>query len=108
MNKKGDFIVIEQISFLPKKPVVALTDKQETGAAQLAGSFGTFLNDAITNLNKQHSALNTLNDKFVTGEVADVHQLTIAAEKLSLGLEMTVQIRNKAVEAYQEIMRTQI
>ncbi|PYI50364.1 flagellar hook-basal body complex protein FliE [Paenibacillus flagellatus] len=102
--------MIEQIGFLPKKPLVTLDSNpsKETGAAQIAKDFGSFLNDAMTNLNKQQAAVDTLNDKFVTGEVADAHQLTIAAEKLSLSLEMTVQLRNKVIEAYQEIMRTQI
>ena len=38
----------------------------------------------------------------------NVHEATIAAEKAALALELTVQIRNKVVEAYQEIMRMSI
>ncbi|MNI77932.1 flagellar hook-basal body protein FliE [compost metagenome] len=49
-----------------------------------------------------------LNDQFVRGEAVDAHQLSINAERLSLGLELTVQVRNKVIEAYQDIMRTQI
>jgi len=102
--------MIDQIGFLPAKPLVRpiAGASRETGAAQIAQDFGSFLRNAMEQLNRQQSEVDTLNDKFVTGEVADVHQLTIAAEKLSLSLEMTVQIRNKAIEAYQEIMRTQI
>ncbi|TNJ64290.1 flagellar hook-basal body complex protein FliE [Paenibacillus hemerocallicola] len=102
--------MIDQIGFLPKKPLVSLDlgSAKDAGAASIAKDFGSFLNGAMNNLNKQHTAVDTLNDKFVTGEIADVHQLTIAAEKLSLSLEMTVQIRNKVIEAYQEVMRTQI
>ncbi|MEF3304811.1 flagellar hook-basal body complex protein FliE [Paenibacillus sp. GYB003] len=102
--------MIDQIGFLPKKPLVSLDAKTagSDGAAKIAKDFGSFLNDAMNGLNKQQAALDTLNDKFVTGEIADAHRLTIAAEKLSLSLEMTVQIRNKVIEAYQEVMRTQI
>lgn len=102
--------MIEQIGFLPKKPLVSLSDKTsgEAGAAQIGKQFGSFLNDAMSNLNKQQATVDTLNDKFVVGELADAHQLTISAEKLSLSLEMTVLMRNKVIEAYQEIMRTQI
>ena len=45
---------------------------------------------------------------FEAGQLPDVHQLLIAAEKSSINLELTVQFRNKVIEAYQEIMRTQI
>lgn len=102
--------MIDQIGFLPKKPLVSLdpSSAKDAGAAEIAKDFGSFLNGAMNNLNKQHTVVDTLNDKFVTGGLADAHQLTIAAEKLSLSLEMTVQIRNKVIEAYQEVMRTQI
>ena len=43
-----------------------------------------------------------------TGEITDVHQFTTAAAKATLGVELTVAMRNRAVEAYQEIMRMQV
>ncbi|MCZ8512375.1 flagellar hook-basal body complex protein FliE [Paenibacillus filicis] len=77
-------------------------------AAEVTDQFGKFLNEAISNLNAQQTAVDQLNQQFVKGEISDVHQLTIASEKASLGLELTVQVRNKVIEAYQEIMRTQV
>lgn len=41
----------------------------------------------------------------VTGNARDMHTATLAAEKASLALDLVVSIRNKALEAYQEIMR---
>lgn len=41
----------------------------------------------------------------VTGQVDDVAQVMIASEKARLAIELAVQLRNKAIEAYQEIMR---
>jgi flagellar hook-basal body complex protein FliE len=49
-----------------------------------------------------------LTGQLVTGEVQDVHEVMIAAQKASLSLQMTVQVRNKVVEAYQEVMRMQL
>jgi flagellar hook-basal body complex protein FliE len=99
--------LIEQINFLPKPPAIPKLGSA-AGAAQIAESFGSMLNSAIQSLNQQQAQVEHLNQQFIIGENSDAHALTIAAEKLSLGLEMTVQIRNKAVEAYQEIMRMQI
>ncbi|MFD2670107.1 flagellar hook-basal body complex protein FliE [Marinicrinis sediminis] len=75
---------------------------------QMSDAFAGALEQAITNLNTQENKVNVLTDQFVRGDLTDVHQLTIAAQKASLGLELAVHVRNKAVEAYQEIMRTQL
>ncbi|WP_420852219.1 flagellar hook-basal body complex protein FliE [Paenibacillus hamazuiensis] len=89
-------------------PVSESKPSEGISAAELSNRFGQFLNDAIAKLNDDQSTVDKLNQQFVKGELSDVHQLMIASEKASLGLELTVQVRNKAVEAYQEIMRMQI
>jgi len=75
---------------------------------ELAGSFSELLKGAIESLNAQEQEVHRLNEAFMRGEITDIHNLLIAAEKAHLGLELTVQVRNKAIEAYQEIMRIQI
>lgn len=45
---------------------------------------------------------------FVAGGATELHDVLIAMEKASLGLQLTMQVRNKVVEAYQEIMRMQV
>ncbi|WP_010269585.1 flagellar hook-basal body complex protein FliE [Paenibacillus senegalensis] len=77
-------------------------------AIELSGKFNQMVNDAIANLNNQHHQVNQLNEQFVRGELNDVHQLMIASAKAELGLQLTVQVRNKAIESYQEIMRMQM
>ena len=50
----------------------------------------------------------SLAEGVATGPLTDVHQFTAAAAKAQLGVELTVSLRNRAVEAYQEIMRMQV
>jgi flagellar hook-basal body complex protein FliE len=50
----------------------------------------------------------SLAEGVATGQLSDIHQLTTAAAKAQLGVELTVAVRNRAVEAYQEIMRMQV
>ncbi|WP_411349724.1 flagellar hook-basal body complex protein FliE [Paenibacillus sp. WLX2291] len=69
--------------------------------------FGSYLADALNQVNAQEQTVHQLNDKFLVGK-ADVDQVMIAGEKSMLSLQLTAQIRNKAVEAYQEIMRMQM
>lgn len=55
----------------------------------------------------QNDAQGLANEAAMGGDV-DLHDVTIAAEKASVALQLTVQVRNKVVEAYQEIMRMQV
>lgn len=104
--------MLEKLSFQPSVSALKALqpgDKaKSTGAADLGQSFGDMLNQALNQLNAQEKAVETLNQAFISGESVDTHQLMIQSEKLSLGLQLTVQVRNKAIEAYQEIMRMQM
>lgn len=104
--------MIDKISMNPVvgSTVSPLNKDNSVGAAQLGEQFGSFLNNAMNSLDAQFEKVESLDKAFMKGElsITDAHQLTIAAEQALIALETTVQIRNKAIEAYQEIMRMQI
>jgi flagellar hook-basal body complex protein FliE len=106
----GGFDVVERIGLKPLSlsPSAEDSKPRNVGATHMTKQFGTFLQDALNQVNDRQLTVDKLNRQFASGELTDVHKLLIATEKASLGLELTVQIRNKAIEAYQEIMRTQI
>lgn len=68
-------------------------------------NFGTFLKEAIENTNVQQIESDNLTQKLVLGEQVDLHEVMIAAQKASITLNTTMEVRNKVVEAYQEIIR---
>ncbi|MGF7185183.1 flagellar hook-basal body complex protein FliE [Desulfitispora alkaliphila] len=72
------------------------------------GSFGDVLKEALNPVNDLHHKAEQMNTKMVLGEDIDLHQAMIATSKADLALQFTVQIRNKLVEAYQEVMRMQM
>ena len=76
--------------------------------AQDGKSFGQFLSDAIGDVNNLQQKAGETVQKFATGAPMDVHQVMIAVEQASTALSLTVQVRNKLIDAYQEIMRTQV
>jgi len=76
--------------------------------AKTGESFGDTLTKAIEKVNDLQKQADSAAVKVATGDVENIHQAMIAMEKAVLALEFTVQVRNKAVEAYQELMRTQI
>ncbi|MBU7317326.1 flagellar hook-basal body complex protein FliE [Paenibacillus oleatilyticus] len=100
--------MIESLKLQQPQQIAGAVQPKITSASEVTDQFGKFLSDAIADLNNQQSTSDVMKDQFVKGEISDVHQLMIASEKASLGLELTVQVRNKVIEAYQEIMRTQI
>lgn len=62
---------------------------------------------AIDNLQALQSTSDALAVKAVTGDLDDIHDYTIASSQASVALELTAAIRNKAVDAFTEIMRMQ-
>ncbi|MCC3381356.1 flagellar hook-basal body complex protein FliE [Paenibacillus farraposensis] len=69
--------------------------------------FGSFLKDALNEVGQQEAATHQMSDQFMAGKV-DADQVMIASQQALLSLQLTAQVRNKAIEAYQEIMRTQM
>ncbi|MFC1693884.1 flagellar hook-basal body complex protein FliE [Candidatus Latescibacterota bacterium] len=68
-------------------------------------SFGKILKGFVDEVNTlQHSADESI-EKLATGEITDVHQVMIAVEEANTAMEFMLEIRNKIVDAYQEIMR---
>lgn len=81
-----------------------------TGAAGASAAngaaFGSVLG-SIDSLQQLQSRSSDLAVQAVTGDLENVHDYTIAAAESSLALELTAAVRNKAVEAFTEIMRMQ-
>jgi flagellar hook-basal body complex protein FliE len=81
-----------------------------TGAAAVGGSgddFASVLAKGLQNVQASQTKADNLAVQVANGTLADPAQYTMAATEASLGLQLTTAIRNKAVEAFQEIMRMQ-
>ncbi len=76
--------------------------------AEVSQEFSSFLSDAMNKVNQAQVESSNLADRFAAGEITDLHQLTVAGQKASVMLQMTMQVRNKMIESYQEIMRMSI
>ncbi len=79
--------------------------KIETGKPQT--SFANVFQSYLNNVDKTVKQASNLTVKAAAGEVDNIHDVTIASQKAKLALELTVTVRDKAVESYQEIMRMQ-
>ncbi|MDF2858555.1 MAG: flagellar hook-basal body protein FliE [Neobacillus sp.] len=70
-------------------------------------SFSNVLQGYLENVNTTVKQAEDLTVKAATGQIENIHDVTIASQQAKLALELTVTVRDKAVEAYQEIMRMQ-
>lgn len=71
-------------------------------------SFSDVLRQAISDLQQLQRTSTYNNYLLATGQVENLHKVMIDAEKADIALQFTLQVRNKLLEAYQEIMRMQI
>lgn len=70
--------------------------------------FGEYLGDALKKTNDLQIESKKMDMALAAGQVDDISQVVLASEKANIALQLTMQVRNKAVEAYQEIMRMQV
>ena len=87
------------------------TSQAQHGAAPVSGTdgsaFATSLTGAVDNLQQLQSTSNQLAVSAVTGNLDDIHNATLAATRAQVTLELMATVRNKGVDAFNEIMRMQ-
>ena len=105
---------ISPISTFSSLPLQGIQPLPGTGAGVAAGAgaakpdFGGMVASGLEKLQSAQSTSDNLAVKATTGDLTDVHDYMIAANEASLATQMTVAVRNKAVEAFTEIMRMQM
>ena len=82
-----------------------------TAATKVAGteaskeSFGDMVTKALNGVQKSQGKADDLATKAATGDLTDIHDYMIASTEATLATQLTVAVRNKAVEAFNDIMR---
>jgi flagellar hook-basal body complex protein FliE len=77
-------------------------------APAAGGEFGGALKNALEGLNESQKSVDVASIKMAAGEGVEVHQVMMAAEQARLQLMLAVEVRNRLLEAYQEISRAQV
>jgi flagellar hook-basal body complex protein FliE len=86
---------------------ISPSSTQRVGATEDT-SFAEKIGDALQTVSDGEHSADLMAQDVASGGDTPVHELMIATTKAQLGIETLVQVRNKAVEAYQEIMRMQV
>lgn len=98
---KIDAAIIQPLTLADKQPAFKeINNNNDT--------FGRFLNESLKELNKTQVNADQAIKQFLAGGGQDVHSVAIALGEAKLSMELAVQVRNKLLEAYQEMMRMQV
>lgn len=105
-------------SFIP--PVTALPDLSAVAALDMprmvapsptggtAPAFGQLVTQGIEQVNTQLKAAQVDLQALASGETGDLHRVMIRLEESRLGFQLMLQVRNRLLESYQEVMRMQV
>ncbi len=94
------------ISPLGPGPIAPVIDLP--GETRQSGGFQQTLQDAIHNVEELRQAADRSTQNLLAGEGGELHQTILATQRAELTFELFLQMRNKVVQAYQEIMRMQM
>ncbi len=97
---------VGRIDFVPTAGPVAAAAAAGTSAA--TDGFGKLFTDLVSRLSTLQTEADRLAQGLAAGEPVDIHEVMLALEKANLGVQLALQLRNKVIEAYQEVMRLQV
>ena len=76
----------------------------ETGGATRPGGFGDALRSAINQVNESQTQSSAITEAYERGETTDIAAVMLARQQASIGFEATLQVRNRLLTAYRDIM----
>jgi flagellar hook-basal body complex protein FliE len=77
-------------------------------ADDVTKSFTDTLNGFVNNVNDLQNGANEAIDKMASGQTADVHEVMVSMEKAKVSFDLLLEIRNKMLDAYKQIMQMQM
>ncbi|MGM7701167.1 flagellar hook-basal body complex protein FliE [Pseudalkalibacillus sp. Hm43] len=97
---------MESVSLMNKlsNQTVVKSSTPDQARTEMASSF----KEMLKQVNDAQIKSDVETEKLISGKTDNLHNVMITAEKASVTLQTAVEVRNKAIEAYQEVMRMQV
>jgi len=100
-------VTVDPVGFLPAQATGALARAGEPPGEALS-KFGAWFGEQLAGVNSQLQRVDADLQRLALGDAQNLHQVMINLEEAKLSFQLLVQVRNHALEAYQEIMKMQI
>lgn len=94
---------VNGINSIPAVPGSQLNKTEKSGT-----SFADVINNALNEVNNLQIESSQATDDFISGKSDNIHSVMMAGSKANIALQMTMQVRNKVMDAYKEVMNMQI
>lgn len=103
-------MAIDPIQAIAAEPTLAPLGAAGQGgnAAGTVGQFGQLVSQGLERVNTQLLGTQTDLQQLALGQAGSVHQVMIRMEEARLSFELMMQVRNRVLEAYQDVMRMQL
>lgn len=101
-------LLIPSLSHLAGSFASSLASSLPSAGTGATGEFGSMLASAVQQVNQLQSDASQSIQKFLTGEGEELHNVALATQRAEVAFDFGVQVRNKVVSAYQEIMKMQL
>ncbi len=99
--------MVNQISDVVSINTEAMKELQKSGQGT-GEAFGTVLKESIQQVNKMQKDAGMAIENLAQGKVENVHEAMIAMEKASISFNLMVEVKNRLLAAYEEMMRMQV
>ena len=99
---------ISSIGSIGSLPSVDQLSLKPAATAAEAGEFSKVLHSTIQGVAQSQNSASTAVNNFLNGNEGELHSTILAAQKADLQFDMFLQVRNKVVSAYQEVMKMQL
>ena len=90
------------------RPIPVAEPSAPASGQQKPGEFGSLLDKAISQVEQSRHIANEKVQNLLSGKPEELHSVVLAAQRAQLEFELLLEVRNKVVQAYQEIMRMQV
>jgi len=98
----------KSINSLDSKSLGSSIGKTSEGLSEVSKSFSETLKEAVQNVNQLQKESDKKMQELAAGKTDNIVDVMTAAEKADIALRLMMQVRNKIVDAYQEIMKMQV
>ena len=95
-------------NFVPADKIFENSTISSNGTSNSSSDFENVLKDSLDKLNEKQIEADNITNDFIAGKDVEVHEMMLSMEEAKMSLQMAIQVRNKVVEAVQELTRMQL
>ena len=99
--------MFDKVNLMNHSPINKIEQTQQVEQNN-PNQFKNILKNALEKVSKVENEANVQQQLLINGKTEDLHQVMLAAQKATITIETAVQIQQKVIDAYNEVMRMQI